>query len=42
MYIQGILILCMINAISAVGLAVFTGFTGQMSLGHAAFMAVGA
>jgi len=32
----------MIQAISAVGLAVFTGFTGLMSLGHAAFMAIGA
>ncbi|MEL7622979.1 MAG: branched-chain amino acid ABC transporter permease [Clostridiales bacterium] len=42
MYIQVVIILCMINAISAVGLAVFTGFTGLMSLGHAAFMAVGA
>ena len=41
-YIQVIIILCMINAIAAVGLAVFTGFTGLMSLGHAAFMAVGA
>ncbi|NLT58232.1 MAG: branched-chain amino acid ABC transporter permease [Clostridiales bacterium] len=41
-YLKGIAILAMINAISAVGLAVFTGFTGMMSLGHAAFMAVGA
>jgi branched-chain amino acid transport system permease protein len=42
MYIQGIMILCMINAISAIGVAVFTGFTGLMSLGHAAFIAIGA
>ncbi len=41
-YIQGVLILALINAISVVGLAVFTGFTGLMSLGHAAFIAVGA
>jgi len=32
----------MINAIAAVGLSVFTGFTGLMSLGHASFMAIGA
>ena len=41
-YIQAVIILCMINAIAAVGLSVFTGFTGLMSLGHAAFMAIGA
>jgi len=32
----------MIQAISVTGLAVFTGFTGLMSLGHAAFIAIGA
>ncbi len=31
-----------IFAIGATGLAVLTGFTGQISLGHAAFMAIGA
>ncbi|MDR1194139.1 MAG: branched-chain amino acid ABC transporter permease [Peptococcaceae bacterium] len=41
-YYQSVAILAMINAVSAVGLAVFTGFTGLMSLGHAAFIAVGA
>ena len=41
-YMQGILTIAMIQAISVVGLAVFTGFTGLMSLGHAAFIAVGA
>lgn len=41
-YLQSVLILALINGIAAVGLAVFTGFTGLMSLGHAAFMAVGA
>ncbi|MCL2166538.1 MAG: branched-chain amino acid ABC transporter permease [Clostridiales bacterium] len=32
----------MIQAISVTGLALFTGFTGMMSLGHAAFIAIGA
>lgn len=32
----------MINVISVVGLSVFTGFTGLFSLGHAAFIAIGA
>ena len=31
-----------IFAIGATGLAILTGFTGQISLGHAAFMAIGA
>ncbi len=31
-----------INVISATGLNILTGFTGQVSLGHAAFMGVGA
>lgn len=42
MYIRGVLTVAMINIISVTGLAVFTGFTGLFSLGHAAFMAVGA
>ena len=33
---------CAIAAIAAVGLNVLTGFTGQISLGNAAFLAVGA
>ena len=41
-YIQGITTLAMITTISVVGLSVFTGFTGLMSLGHAAFIAIGA
>ena len=41
-YFKGVAILAMINATAAVGLAVFTGFTGLMSLGHAAFLAIGA
>ena len=41
-YIAGVLILVLINITSVVGLAVFTGFTGLFSLGHAAFVAIGA
>lgn len=41
-YIQGVLALAMINVISVVGLSIFTGFTGLFSLGHAAFIAIGA
>ena len=39
-----VLIACLvaINIIAAAGLMVLTGFTGQVSLGHAAFMGVGA
>lgn len=35
-------VLVMINVISTTGLNILTGFTGQVSLGHAAFMALGA
>jgi len=41
-YIEINIILIGINIILAVGLNLVTGFTGQFSLGHAAFMAVGA
>lgn len=41
-YLRGIAIIAMYNSIIVVGLSVFTGFTGLMSLGHAAFVAVGA
>lgn len=41
-YIELNIILIGINIILAVGLNLVTGFTGQFSLGHAAFMAVGA
>lgn len=41
-YIQGVMILAFINVISVVGLSVFTGFTGMFSMGHAAFIAIGA
>lgn len=41
-YILGVLSVIGIQIIATVGLAVFTGFTGLFSLGHAAFMAIGA
>jgi len=37
-----ILNLCAINLIIALGLNIINGFTGQFSLGHAGFMAIGA
>ena len=41
-YVVRILLQCGINAILAVGLNLINGTTGQFSLGHAGFMAVGA
>ena len=41
-YVVGVMILSAVQAIATTGLALFTGFTGQFSLGHAAFMALGA
>ena len=41
-YVVGVIILSAVQAIATTGLALFTGFTGQFSLGHAAFMALGA
>ena len=41
-YIQAILTNSAIYIIAAMGLAILTGYTGLFSLGHAAFMAVGA
>ena len=41
-YILSIVILACINMIAVLGLSIFTGFTGLFSLGHAAFVAVGA
>lgn len=41
-YIQLNIILIGINIILALGLNLITGFTGQFSLGHAAFMSIGA
>jgi len=41
-YLLTILIFCGINCIAALGLNLLTGYTGQISLGHSAFIAVGA
>lgn len=41
-YFSGILMLAGINAIMAVSLNLVNGITGQFSLGHAGFMAIGA
>ena len=41
-YLQSQLVFVFIYAIVGVGLLILTGFTGQVSLGHAAFLAIGA
>ena len=41
-YWQFLACLVGINIIAATGLNVLTGYTGQVSLGHAAFMGIGA
>lgn len=41
-YYYGILVTAGINIILVLGLNLVTGFTGQLHLGHAAFMAIGA
>jgi branched-chain amino acid transport system permease protein len=41
-YVSRILILCGINVILAISLNLINGYTGQFSLGHAGFMAIGA
>ena len=41
-YLQSQLVFVFIYAIVGVGLMILTGFTGQVSLGHAAFLAIGA
>lgn len=41
-YMQQIVVMCAINIILAISLNLISGFTGQFSLGHAGFMAVGA
>lgn len=41
-YILGILIVCAVNIILATSLNLTTGFLGQLALGHAGFMGVGA
>ncbi len=41
-YLMQIVMLCGINVVLAVSLNLINGFTGQFSIGHAGFMAVGA
>lgn len=41
-YIQGVIVSILINVIVAVSLALVTGYLGELVLGHAGFMAVGA
>jgi len=41
-YIVQVIMLCGINVVLAVSLNMINGFTGQFSIGHAGFMAVGA
>lgn len=42
LYLQQIVLLFAVNAVLALGLNLTMGFTGQFSLGHAGFMAIGA
>src|SRR6185503_4815213 len=41
-YVLQVVVLCGINVILAVSLNLINGFTGQFSIGHAGFMAIGA
>ena len=41
-YLQSQIVFVFIYAMVGVGLLILTGFTGQVSLGHAAFLAIGA
>jgi branched-chain amino acid transport system permease protein len=41
-YREGIIVLLCINCIAAMGVSLLTGFTGIFTLGHAAYMALGA
>lgn len=41
-YQEGIIILMCINCVAAMGVSILTGFTGIFTLGHAAYMALGA
>jgi len=41
-YILNIILLACINMIAVMGVSIFTGFTGLFSLGHAAFVGIGA
>lgn len=41
-YIEGVMVFAIINVIVAIALNIATGYLGQLALGHAGFMAVGA
>ena len=41
-YVEGVMVFAMINIIVAISLNIATGYLGQLALGHAGFMAVGA
>ncbi|MDR2137680.1 MAG: branched-chain amino acid ABC transporter permease [Synergistaceae bacterium] len=41
-YQEGVVVLLCINCVAAMGVSLLTGFTGIFSLGHAAYMALGA
>lgn len=41
-YVEGVMVFALINVIVAIGLNIATGYLGQLALGHAGFMAVGA
>ena len=41
-YASGIITLLAVNCIAALGVSLFTGFTGIFTLGHAGYMAIGA
>ena len=41
-YYEGIVVLLSINCVAAMGVSLLTGFTGIFTLGHAAYMALGA
>ena len=41
-YVEGVMVFAMINIIFAISLNIATGYLGQLALGHAGFMAVGA
>ncbi|MDR2780041.1 MAG: branched-chain amino acid ABC transporter permease, partial [Synergistaceae bacterium] len=41
-YQEGVVVLLCINCIAAMGISILTGFTGIFTLGHAAYMALGA
>ena len=41
-YVEGVMVFAIINIIVAIGLNIAAGYLGQLALGHAGFMAIGA